>query len=267
MRPLPQPRSRRLSCLALVASVALSAAVLPLGSAAAAKPPVRTTVSHQQVDEGQTVTVTTRIRAPRLAKRVRLERWVPRPLGGGSWQQAASTRVKGRATVRFRVVASTHNHERFRSRVSYRKAPARTSRPASVVVWRWVPLVHFAPVGATGHPSFGPVDVAGVRSDGWGATFTAGSVSAAFGLAGRCSTVRGGFGIDDESAAGASGYATARLDGRQTWTSPVVGTGQLVPFGLDVTGVQSLAFALTSSTPTVDTHPVLQDTTLRCTGL
>lgn len=255
-----------------VLALALVGLVLPLATVSPADAAVRPqapAVSAASVDEGTVVRVTATIPKPRGARRVELFRWIESPYSvAGRWESVRSLAVRGRAKVRFLVVAAQENRERFRFQVTRRGARTITSKARSVTVWRWIELRRFQPYQTAGSPLFWSKDVAGRTYRTWGAYSSGTSWEGRFTAGRNCSTLRGIFGLADDSYDAASGSMAVDVDGVPKAQISRVVPGQTVPFSVPLNRAYRFTVLLrNTAAPGVRSLPVLAGAELRCTGL
>lgn len=255
--------------LAVVAALAVPA-TSPAPAQAAAPRPGAPWVSAASVDEGDTVRIRARIRSPRSAKRVVLQRWKPATYSWevGEWEQLRSTAVRGRATVKFSAVATAQNVERFRFVVVRKNGRKQTSRTRAVSVWRWIPLRSFTPYQTVGRPDFGSENVAGRTYNTWGAWLMWGTTLEGRFTAGRnCSTLTFHFGVTDRSTDGSSAAVSVSVDGRPVGGVARVVPGQVVPVTVALNRGYRFAVTLQDTSPQgAESYPVLAEPELRCSG-
>lgn len=109
-------------------------------------PPVRSVTVVQrakQAIEGQRIGVTVRIAAPKQAKIVPIETRGEDIFGNPEWTTTKRSLVRGRAKVRLPVVVTGVNTQVFRAVAVYKDRKSATSKPFTVIVWRWLGLHEF----------------------------------------------------------------------------------------------------------------------------
>lgn len=235
------------------------------------------TIAQSEVDEGDRVSLKATIRAPRRATTITLQkRYQHSEFMEPTWLKVASQRVRSRSRVGFRDVATTENAEVYRVVVAYRGARRFTSRPDSVVVWRWVPLSDYSPYYTTGSSGFGRVSINGRSYDGWGpyASSHASSHESRFTPGRNCTTLRGVFGVSDISGDGSSGTVVVTADDVTVWESPLLTPGTEVIASVPLNRSYRMGLRLTDTTPgatsgrdAVESWPVVGEPALRCTGV
>jgi len=235
-------------------------------------PGVSVKASVPQVEEGDRVTLTARIKSPATARRVTLLRLtVPQYFGDPSWEQVKSVKARGRAKLSFGTVAAGPNTDRYRVSVTYAgKRAAVVSKPISVVVWRWIPLADYRPYYETSSAGTGEVDINGQRYEGWGPAYSshAGSWEERFTPGRHCKAFRGVLGLSDVSDDGSSGTISYTADDRVVYSSPSLTPGTALHVNLPLAAPYRFGIqALDTSPDKLESWPVIGDPAFLCTGV
>lgn len=260
--------------LAVVLAGLLAASIPPATAADAvadrggAKRGVTLKPSAQQAEEGDRLTLTAKVKGAAAAKRVTLQHQTTSVFGDAEWVDVKSKRVKGKARVRFGVVATEENRERYRATVSYEDGKKVTSKPVAVTMWRWIALSSYASYYEAGGGYFANVDINGQTYAGyynygngptWEERFTSGR---------NCKAFRAVLGLQDNSDDGSSGVVKLTADGSVVYQSPA-----LTP-GMDIRVVRSLSlpyrfgFQLLNTAPEgLVARPTMGEPALLCTGV
>ncbi len=267
-------RGSMAACLTVLAltvsgSPVLAAADVSQDARAARSVSVRTSVAA--VDEGDRYGITVKLKKARTAKRLVLQKETfLYPGAAPEWRAVRSVRVRGRSVIRFRVVATEENRERYRAVVTYRKQRARTSVPAAVRVWRWIPLSDYRPYYDTGGTHFSTASINGMNYPSWGPwrSSTYLSWEARFTPGRHCDRFRAVAGLSDTSADGSSGTITVLADDKV-----VAESGPLTPGmsrRIDVALAKPYRLALRSADTGPEgarSWPLVGEPALRCTGV
>lgn len=204
----------------------------------AAKPVLSS--STYEVTEGDRLTLTARIKAPRRATRATLQKWSTDVYSSSSsWAVVRTVKVRGRGKVRFKTVATDENTERYRVSVAYRStAKPLKSRALRIQVWRWIPLNEYRPYyeAQAYAAGFGSTTIAGHAYSGWGAaTYShTGTWESRFTPGRHCKSFKAVLGVADISGDGSSGLITLTADDTQIYTSPTLTPGMSVPVTIDL---------------------------------
>jgi len=229
------------------------------------------TTSAQEVDEGERVTLTARVRAASRARTITLQRWVvPAYYGTPEWESVRTRSVKGKRKVRFHVVATALDSERYRVRVTYRNARPVTSKPARVTVWRWIELRELHPYYETGGLLFGEATLNGRRYQAYGAAAYshARSWEGRFTPGRHCKAFRGVLGVADISDDGSSGSIELTAEDAPIYRSPVLTPGMAVRVTVPLRLVYRFGIQLYDTSPdTVESWPVIGEPALLCTDI
>lgn len=253
--------------------------------AAAAKPDVgadrgaRTAASVRRAVEGVRYTITTTLRSPTRATKVTLQKFDPPEYSfqEPAWADVKTLRVRGRAKIKTKVVATDHNIERYRAIVRYESAKPVTTRPVAVRIWRWIPLSDYYPYYETGgtttqgtfgingrvYAGFGPYLHSHVGS--WEARFTPGR---------HCNAFKGTFGLDDDSDDGSSGTIAIVGDDKPLYQSPSLTPGMDLAITVPLPEPYRLGIQLSDTSPggtegddEFESYPAIGAPALLCTGV
>ena len=174
--------------------------------------------STNEVTEGDQLTLTARVKAPRKATRATLQKWTRTLYSStASWEVVTTVKVRGRSKVRFKTVATDENTERYRVSVAYRDtAKPLKSRAVKIEVWRWIPLNEYRPYyeAQAYAAGFGTTTIAGHAYNGWGAaTYShTGTWESRFTPGRHCKAFKAILGVADISGDGSSGLITLTAD-------------------------------------------------------
>lgn len=237
------------------------------------------TASVKQVEEGDRLTLTATIKSPTRASKVTLQKlYVPAYYGDPSWQPVKTLNVRGNRHVKFGVVATYLNFERYRVTVTYNNAKPYTSKPLNVTVWRWIPLSDYDPYYES-EPygtAFGTTTINGHPYTGWGAaTYSHTGVWESRFTPGRhCKTFRGVLGVADISADGSSGTVNFTADDTTIYESPSLTPGMDLPVTIPLPNPYRFGIQLFDTTPggttgrdAIESWPVIGEPALLCTGV
>jgi hypothetical protein len=244
----------------------------------AAKPVLSS--SAQEVTEGDRLTLTATVKAPKMALRATLQKWSTQPYAASAtWGNVRSVKVKGRSKLRFKTVATDENTERYRVSVTYRDAakPLK-SRAVRIVVWRWIPLNEYRPYyeAEPYAAGFGSTTIAGHAYSGWGAaTYShTGTWESRFTPGRHCKAFKAVLGIADVSGDGSSGLVTLTADDTQVYASPTLTPGMSVPVTIDLAKPYRFGIQLFDTTPggttgrdDIESWPVLGEPAFLCSGV
>lgn len=268
-------------------TVSMSATVAPTNAVTspasglnrgAAKPVLSS--STNEVTEGDRLTLTARVKAPKRATRATLQKWSTDVYSSSSsWADVRTVKVRGRGKVRFKTVATDENTERYRVSVAYRDAakPLK-SRPVKIQIWRWIPLNEYRPYyeAQAYAAGFGTTTIAGQAYSGWGAaTYShTGTWESRFTPGRHCRSFKSVLGVADISGDGSSGLITLTADDTQIYTSPTLTPGMSVPVTVDLAHPYRFGIQLFDTTPggttgrdAVESWPVLGDPAFLCSGV
>jgi hypothetical protein len=261
------------------------------GSPAAEKTSTRaergatTTASVREAVEGDRYTITTRLRSPKSAAKVILQKFDPPEYSfqEPAWVDVKTLRMRGRAKIKTVVVATDHNTERYRTIVRYKTAKPVTTRPVTtrpvtVRIWRWIPLSDYTPYYETGgttatgtfgingrvYTGFGPYLYSHVGS--WEARFTPGR---------HCKALKGTVGLDDDSDDGSSGTIAVTGDDEPIYQSPTLTPGMDLAVTIPLAKPYRLGIQLSDTSPgggtegldETESYPAIGDPALLCTGV
>jgi hypothetical protein len=243
-----------------------------------AKPVLASSV--QEATEGDRLTLTATVKAPKRALRATLQKWSAQPYAGSSsWRSVRSVKVKGRSKVRFKTVATDENTERYRVSVTYRDAakPLK-SRAVTIAVWRWIPLNEYRPYyeAEPYAAGFGSTTIAGRAYSGWGAaTYShTGTWESRFTPGRHCKAFKAVLGVADISGDGSSGLVTLTADDTQVYASPTLTPGMSIPLTIDLATPYRFGIQLFDTTPggttgrdDLESWPVLGEPAFLCSGV
>ncbi|WP_182525849.1 hypothetical protein [Nocardioides dongkuii] len=239
------------------------------------------TSAARQVDEGSRYTLTATIKSPRRARKVTLQKFNPPNYSfqEPAWDTVRAAKVKARRKVKFTAVAVEHNSEKYRVTVTYKKARPVTSKPATVFVWRWIPLKEYTPyyVSEPYGTAFGTTTINGHAYAGWGAAYYShtGTWESRFTSGRHCNAFRGVLGVDDGSADGSSGTVEFTADDATVYSSPTLTPGMDLPVTVPLpTKPYRFGIRLSDTTPggttgrdDIEAFPGIGEPVLRCTGV
>jgi hypothetical protein len=236
--------------------------------------------SAQEVTEGDRLTMTATVKAPKTALRATLQKWSTQPYASSaSWRTVRSVKVRGRSKLRFKTVATDQNTERYRMSVTYRDvAKPLKSRAVRIVVWRWIPLNEYRPYyeAEPYAAGFGSTTIAGHAYSGWGAaTYShTGTWESRFTPGRHCKAFKAVLGIADISGDGSSGLVTLTADDTQVYASPTLTPGMSVPVTIDLATPYRFGIQLFDTTPggttgrdDIESWPVLGEPAFLCSGV
>ncbi len=260
-------------CLGVVSAALLSATLLPVTTADAsphrgdAKRGVKLKASSTEVEEGDRLKLTAKVKGTG-ATRVTLQKHSITVFGDPEWVDVKSKAVTSKKRVKFRVVATGENSERYRASVAYRDGRSVRSKPVTVTVWRWIALSRYAPYYETPGAYFSAVAINGHTYNGYYTYSSATSWEARFTAGRSCKAFRAVLGVQDKSGDGSSGTIKLTADDAVVYESPV-----LTP-GMDLTVTQALALPYRFGIQLFDTSPdgtkawpALGEPALLCTGV
>jgi hypothetical protein len=112
---------------------------------AAAKPVLSS--SAKDVTEGDRLTLTAKVKTPKMATRATLQKWSMQPYSStASWTTVTTVKVRGRSKIPFKTVATDENTERYRVSVADRHVAQQVKSSAvRITIWRWIPLNEYRP--------------------------------------------------------------------------------------------------------------------------
>ncbi|NHC21868.1 hypothetical protein G6553_01595 [Nocardioides sp. IC4_145] len=283
--------SRLLALLvALLSSSALTAVSTPASAQTAAEPQqvrlsswprgATLTPKAKDVEEGDRLTLAAVIESPSRARKVTLQKYRP-PLYVGDdaeWNAVKSRNVRGAKRVRFAVVATGPNTERYRAAITYKNAKPVTTQPVSVNVWRWIPLSDYDPYyqAEPYAAGFGAVSINGQTYSGWGAaTYShTGAWEARFTPGRHCKTFRSVIGVSDISHDGSSAIIEFTADDAHIYESPALTPGMDMTISLPLAMPYRFGIQLFDTTPggttgrdAVESWPVIGEPSFLCTGV
>lgn len=220
--------------------------------------------------EGDVLTLRAKVRKPKEAKRITLQRWeVPVYFGNPSWKDVRSVKARKQTTT-FREVATSLNTARYRVVVRRHHGKPLKSRPASVTVWRWVPLRNISSYSATSGAIFGETNLNGARYKSWGAAYysTVGAWETRFTPGRNCRAFAGVLGVADSSADGSSARIALTAEDAQIYQSPTLTPGMDVRIQVPLALPYRFGIQATDTSPDgVNSFPAIGDPALLCTGI
>jgi hypothetical protein len=250
----------------------------PMLNRAAPKPVLSS--STNEVTEGDRLTLTAGVKAPRRATRATLQKWTKAQYAStASWEVVRTVEVRGRSKIRFKTVVADENTERYRVSVAYQDtAKPLKSRAVKIQVWRWIPLNEYRPYyeAQAYAAGFGSTTIAGHAYSGWGAaTYShTGTWESRFTPGRHCKAFKAVLGVADISGDGSSGLITLTADDIQIYTSPTLTPGMSVPVTIDLAQPYRFGIQLFDTTPggttgrdAVESWPVLGEPAFLCSGV
>lgn len=263
-----------------VSPIAHGGALMDAGDARKASARLVTLQAVSEADEGDSLTLTARMKSARSAGRIALEKYRPPFYDGdpGDWEPVDERRVRGRSQIAFDVVAVDLNEEKYRAVVSYGEGRIVTSKAVTVTVWRWIPLAEYDPYYEAEPYAAGPgtTQINGQSYSGWGPrTYShTGSWESRFTPGRNCKAFRTVLGLADISSDGSSGLIRFLADDSTVYESPVLTPGRqleaTVPLDLPYRfGLQILDTSEggTTGRDDVESWPVLGEPAFNCTGV
>ncbi|MDN4159979.1 hypothetical protein [Nocardioides abyssi] len=235
--------------------------------------------STKEAEEGDRLTLTVALKSAAKAKMVTLQRYQPSRYGwdAPAWNDVKTVNPRGNRRLRFAVLATEKNVERFRAVVAYKKAKPTTSRPVNIKVWRWIPLSEYDPYYETGGTTvYGTFGINGRVYKGFGPyTFShLGSWESQFTPGRNCRAFRGVFGLDDDSDDGSSGVIAVTADDVQVYETPPLTPGMSLEWTVQLPHPYRLGLQLRDTSPggseahdEVESYPAIGDPALLCTGV
>ncbi|WP_435744538.1 hypothetical protein [Nocardioides sp. SYSU DS0663] len=235
--------------------------------------------SAREVQEGDRLALTAVIKSPGRAGKVTLHKWqVPPYNGEPTWEPVKTLAVRGKRTLRFAVVATGLNIERYRAVVSYRGAKPVRSKPVGVIVWRWIPLSRYTPYyeAEPYAAGFGTTQINGHSYNGWGPrTYShTGTWESRFTAGRHCKTFRGVLGVADISHDESSGLIRFTADDAVVYESPALTPGMDLLVSVALAKPYRFGIQAFDTTPggtagrdAVEAWPVIGDPALLCTGV
>lgn len=227
------------------------------------------TSPRREVEEGDRLRLTAKVKKPRRAKRAVLQLWtVPIYYGSPSWETVRTARVK-RKRVRFNVVVTSLNTARYRVVVPQGRRMMK-SRPVSIKVWRWIELREFASYYSTNVTGVSEKLINGSRHRAWGPQYAISNVSweSRYTPGRNCKAFSGVAGLWDASADGSSGVIVLHADDDEIYRSKQLTPGVEVRFQVPLARPYRLALqAFNTSAEDLDAWPLIGDPSLLCTGV
>ena len=259
-------------------AVAAVLAGLPLTSSASATstrrtPSVTASVPSRDVTEGDVVPVTVKVGAASAARKVQLqELQTPTYPAVPTWVTIDSQRVRERRTHTFQVVPTLENQERYRALVTYRKDSPVHSKPVTLTVWRWIPLVSYDAYYSTPGILAGPYwsfAMNGAEYQGWQTYGDLASWENRYTPGRHCKELAGDLGVQDTSDDGSSAtIAVADEDGAVLYQSGALTPGMVERMELPLDLPYRFAIRATDTSPEgVHSLPAIGDPELLCTGV
>lgn len=235
--------------------------------------------SAREVEEGDRLKLTAVIKSPARAGKVTLQKWhVPLYYDEPTWEPVRTLGVRGKRKVRFGVVATGLNTERYRAVVSYTNAKPAKSKPVAVTVWRWIPLSEYTPYyeAEPYAAGFGTTHINGQTYSGWGprAHSHTGTWESRFTSGRHCKAFRSVLGVADISHDGSSGLIRFTGDDAVVYESPTLTPGMNVAINVALLEPYRFGIQVFDTTPggttgrdAVEAWPVIGDPALLCTGV
>lgn len=227
----------------------------------------KVTLSAREVNEGDRLTVRVKVKSPKRARRVILQRWnVPLYYGSPTWKDVSSAKARGRRNVNFTRVTVGPDSERYRARVLYKKAKPARSAAKQVKVWRWISLRSFTAYYSTVGAAFTQQSLNGREYSTWGGWFGAyRSWEAKFTPGRNCKGFRGIVALADHSDDGAVGAVVLSADDEVIYQSPVLTPGMQATMEVAMTTPYRIWLqALNTSDEGVRAYPNIGDPALLC---
>lgn len=261
-----------LACLAVL-TTSLSLACLQ-ASPAAARPAPRVGIqtATSDVTEGDRVPVVVRVGAADTARRVELQEQQTDIYGDPVWVRIDRKAVHGRRHVRFTVVPTQENTERYRAVVAYSSTKPVRSRALTLTVWRWIPLVSYdayytaGGVLASSCCSFG---MNGASYIGWKTYGTSKAWESRYTTGRNCKELTGDLGVLDTTDDGASAVMSIVDEaGAVLHQSGALTPGMVEPLDLSLDLPYRFAITAADTSPVgLDAYPAIGDPELLCTGV
>ena len=269
---------RRLtSSFGISAALVTVAAVMTAGmaSAVAAKQRVRIVSATDSAILGDRITIKAKVASPAQARKMQLQTQTKRYTGESEWTRVSGHKVKGKARQVFTPVVSQATTQRFRVVAKYASGSTVASKPVTIAVWSWTPLSAIPDYYKTSGiidgdpytPSFG---MNGQQYLGWRTYGPYKSWEQRYTTGRECTSLRGDFGIQDDSDDGSS--AQIRISNADTgallYQSPTLTPGMIVHADVPLPAPFRVSIqAVDTSAEGIDAFPGIGSPELLCRSL
>lgn len=260
-------------------SLGMVAALVAVSGAATAATAPDHRASHRAVsatlkapgsaEEGQRLSLRIRVSKPARYKKVLLQHEVADVFGNTSWETfrrfAPKKRLVGRS------LAGEEDLQRYRVVLVDKAGRQRVAARAKVRIWHWYPLTGFEAYYSTAGTMSSPYwqfAMNGRQYRGWYTYGSYGSWESRYTVGRNCSSLRGDFGVKDDSDDGSTGAIQVTLDAATAYSSPVLSPGMVDQAQIPLAQTYRLSIMGQDTSATgVRAHPAVGDAELLCTGL
>lgn len=226
-------------------------------------------VAPASVVEGQRYPVTITVTRPQEFKRVELQRVEKDVFGDPTW--VSEKRLKPRSKVVTRVVAGAQDRDRWRVILTPPRGRAVKSSVVSTKVWHWYPISEFR----SHYETSGIINsdvvsflMNGQQYNGWRAYGRYRSWEARFTPGRNCRSLRGDFGLQDDSSDGSSATVQISTDNeRLAYLSPTLVPGMVDRATIHLKKTYRFSILATDTSPDdLYAAPAIGAGELLCTG-
>jgi hypothetical protein len=227
----------------------------------------------RKVVEGDRYTLHIKLDEPGNIRRIEVQQKIPDVFGDPVWETVKSLEARGRSSVKHRVVAGSEDRERFRVVLRPKSGRSVTSKVVTVMVWHWYPLSTWQSYYSTSgvlDSSYGQFDMNGrTYAGGWQTYGSYLNWESRYTLGRNCRSMRGTFGVTDESADGSSATLQILSEGTdQIYSSPALVPGSVDSKMVSLPTPYRISIIGTNTSPDgVSAFPAAGDLEFLCRGL
>ena len=250
----------------------LLAAAVPSPPATSAESAVTIVRAPDTAVEGDQLSFRLKVRGVDRAKRVFLQERSTSLYGDPEWVTVRGRKVAGSSRHDFTATADGIDTESYRAVVTYQNGRVEASKPVTVKVWRWVPLVTFSSYyetyGISSNP-YSQFDMNGKRYVGWYSYGSYAFWEARYTPGRNCRAFRAELGVRDESQDGSSGSISLLTeDGVPLFTSEALTPGMVQPIEIAMDRPYRFWVQATDTSPDeLWALPAMGDPAFLCRGL